>query len=372
MSEFSPPHWERPDAGHWPLSLPLLALRRDHARTDSLLLERCFEGEGARWSDALISRMRRHIGGCVVSVESALRLRLASAGEEGRALVAALPDAVAWKALHHQPELLGPRLIGHFRDRAAISLMVQDEFADGGESYGLPPDPLFPEGVAADISALALAERRWVDQGPDDLPMAVDLPAEDMEQLVWTLLALIADGSAVSRSIPLANIVALADHAGRAVLSSHDEQTAPFVMASLFAHRLRGAGVGDDHLLWLARKRHILALLGILADRNRLDCALLVDRVVEGPEHLLFQLCRAADFPREVAVRLMLGRKGVARGVEDWVLVEYADEYDRLSREDAALAVAPLGFSACFREKLALLRDHASADGRTIIGEESR
>ena len=358
MSEIPPFSRHRPEDGRWLPSPALPGVRR----APSLLLERCFGGQDARWSDALVTRMRRHIGGCVMAVEATLRHWLAQSGEDGQALVAAVPEPVGWAALQRRPDLLGNRLIAHFRDRAAVSLMAQEELADGASGTAEPPEELFPAALAHDISSLALAERRWCDDRPDETPMIADLPAEDMEQLVWTVMALLADAAAPVRAFPLGDMVRLADRAGCAVLARHDEQTAPFVMASLVAHRLRGAGAGEEHLLWLGRHRQVLALLAILADRTGVDGPLLVSRIVEGPEHLLFQICRAADFPREVAVRLMLGRRSIARGVEDSVLIEYAEGYDGLSREQAALAVAPLGLSLRFREKLSALRNWPPGD----------
>ncbi len=357
MSEPSPHLNGRPDDGRWPF---FVAIPGGHA--DSLLLERCFGGDAARWSDAMVTRMRRHLGGCVLAVEVAVRDQLSKAGEEERALIAALPAGLSWKALQRRPGVLGRDLVDHFRDRAAISLMAQAEFSGAGQE--IPPvTDVFPIDIAQDIAALSQAERRWADERPDEAVMTLDLPAEMLEQMVWTVTALITDAVALTRSLPLADIAALADQAGRAVLTSYDEEGAPQVLASLLAHRLRGMHAGEEQLLWLARHRHALALLGVLADRLGVDIAVLISRIVEGPEYLVFHMCRAADFPREVAVRLMLGRRSIANGVEDSVLVEYADEYDRLSRDQAALAVAPLGFARSFREKLSLLRNWSLNDG---------
>ena len=366
MSELPPHLYGRPDDGRWPFSSALLGMRGTVAPADSLLLERCFGSDAARWSDAMVTRMRRHLGGCVLAAEAALRDRLSHAGEEGRALAAALPDGLSWRALQRRPGLLGRGLVDHFRDRAAISLMAQEELSGIGQEAS-PAADLFPIDIAADLAVLAQGEQRWADERPDDAPMSLDLPAEELEQLVWTVMALVADTVAPTRSLPVVEMAGLADQAGRAMLADYDEGAAPLVLAALLAHRLRGMGAGEEQLLWLARHRHILALMGVLADRLGIDIALLVSRIVEGPEYLLFHMCRAADFPREVAVRLMLGRRSIARGVEDSVLVEYADGYDRLSREQAARAVAPLGFARSFREKLSVLRNWpagAAADGR--------
>lgn len=323
-----------------------------------MMAERCFDGSNARWSDALIARMRRHIGGCVSRVEPLIRAELRRfAPDDGAAMLDARPEAIAWAALQRQPSLLGERLLRHFRDRAAISLMEQDEQAAMMADTGGQAHALFPADVAEGLAALALARDGWADGNPDDQPMPADLPAEEMEELVWAIVAPIVDSLVLADAISSAQALQWGDRAGRAVLAGHDEQTAPFAQALLLAHRMRGAGIRDEHLLWLARNRHGMALLAVMADRTGIDYAHLIGRVVEGPEYLLFQLCRRADFPREVAVRLMLGRRSVSRGVEDSVLVEYADGYERMSPDDAALATAALAISAGFREKLSVLRD---------------
>ncbi|MGE4430664.1 MAG: hypothetical protein AB7E05_07980 [Sphingobium sp.] len=361
MSEFSPYPRGRPDGERWPPSPALLGAGRQRARGLSLVMERCFDGTDARWSDALIARMRRHIGGCVNAIEPLVRAELRRFAPADAAMIDVLPGPVAWNALGQRPSLMGERLIRHFRDRAAISLMEQDEqagmAADHRAGDGKDAETLFPAGVAAGLAALAKAREGWADGQPDECPMQADLPAEDMEELLWVIVALIVDALVLAGAIPVAQALQLGDRAGRAVLARHDEQTAPFAQALLLAHRMRGIGMEDAHLLWLARNRHVLVQLAVMADRTGIDHAHLVGRVVEGPEYLLFQLCRRADFPREVAVRLMLGRRSVSRGVEDTVLVEYADGYERMSPDDAALATAALGISACFRDKLSALRN---------------
>jgi len=78
--------------------------------------------------------------------------------------------------------------------------------------------------------------------------------------------------------------------------------------------------------------------------------------MVEGTEQTLFTLCRAAQFPREVAVRLVLGRRCVARGVDDSVLVDYADDYEMMTLAEARDALTLLGLSAPLRIRLAHVR----------------
>tara|TARA_B110001454_G_scaffold173369_1_gene164623 strand:+ start:587 stop:1636 length:1050 start_codon:yes stop_codon:yes gene_type:complete len=306
----------------------------------ALFLHRCFDGRAMRWSDALVARTRRHIGGCLSAVEMALRLEL------GVEIEARLPDVVCWARVQADPALLSPILLADMRDRAAIGLMAQDRMlAEAVPDTDAPP---LPAGAADLLAALALAQSGWADAGPDHRPMRADLPAEAMPELVWTAGALLAEAAPASDSGAI-------DSACAALLTRHDEQHMPFAQAALLAHRLRGAGENPEMLLSLARQRQILALFAIAADRIGLELPSLVRHVAEGEEQALFTLCRAAQFPREVAVRLVLGRRSVARGVDDSVLVEYADDYDRMTPAEARAAVAGLSLSAPFRAKLAVV-----------------
>lgn len=359
----SPASSGRSSGERWPPSPPMPGAVRDPLH-DALLLERCFDGAGARWSDALIARMRRHVGGCVSAVETSLRLELERLAPDSPGLAAALPEAIGWTALQRRPGLLGADLIRHFRDRAGIGLMLQDDRTGASAEAGPSVPVLFPPAVADTLSMLTLAQAGWNDSNPDLVPLRADLTAEAMEKLVWTLAALIADALGRTGLLSVADVLSLADRAGREVLARHDEQGGPFTLAALLAHQLRGQAMDGEWLLWFARNRQMLALIAVMADRIGVEDAVLVSTIVEGPERLLFDLCRAADFPREVAVRLVLGRRSVSRGVEDSVLVHYADHYEQMSRDEAALAVAPLRMTACFRDRLSALYDRAVPDER--------
>ncbi|MGD9810588.1 MAG: DUF2336 domain-containing protein [Sphingobium sp.] len=337
-----------------PRSLPVaLSVAAGGQLRHALALERCFGGPEMRWSDILIARMRRHAGGCVTAVEIALRLEMTDRFPALAPLVEAVADGHCWRQVQEEPSLLGAALLDHFRDRAAIGLMQQDDILDvAGE---MTEADIFPRGLVDSLTALLLGQTGWADNGPDETSMRADLPAEMMTDLVWTVAAIFADALIRQGAASDAGIVQMVDLAGNALAGRHDEEGAPFALASLIAHRLRGEKIGDDHLLSLARGRQVLLLLAIIADRTGIDLLLLVRTVVEGTEQTLFTLCRAADFPREVAVRLVLGRRCVARGVDDSVLVEFADRYDHLSVEEAVSAVSSLCAAQPLRAKLSLL-----------------
>lgn len=362
MSDLSPDPSGRSPGERWPLP-SVFEEAGDGALRQFLLLERCFDGPGTRWSDALVTRMRRHIGGCMAAVEMMLRLELEARLPSGSPAVQALPESVGWAAIQRRPALLGPDLTRHFRDRAGISLILQDEPPGVAAANGSGAESLFSAAAADTLSMLALAQAGWNDSNPDTAPMRADLSAEAMEQLVWLQAALIADALGRSGLLEVADLLELADRAARAVLARHDEQSGPFALAALLAHQTRDH-MDEERLVWLARHGQMLALIAVMADRVGVECEALVRTIVEGQEQALFRLCRAADFPREVAVRLVLGRRCISRGVEDSELVHYADEYERMTRADAARAVVPLRMNAFFQDRLFALRDRGLADER--------
>lgn len=356
MSDPSPDAYP---AGFGPVRAPSEPVWRTEtdALRHAIMLQRCFDGPEMRWSDALIARMRRHLGGCLTSVEIRMRLEMV------RISPVSMPtDAHCWLAVQRRPALISAPLLDHFRDRAALSLMLQDQphalpaEADGGGA-SLPPE------LAELLAPLALALGDWADTGPDTSPMRADLPAELMAELVWTVAAMLAETLVAGGSVTAARAMGLVEQAGVAVLAGHDEQTMPFATAALLAHRARALGIDEAGFLGLARGRHILPLLAILADRTGIELLTLTRAVVEDGERTLFLLCRAAEFPREVAVRLVLGRRCVARGVDDSMLVQFADGYDAMRVEAARDAVASLRLPEPLRARLSPIRDRIDPDG---------
>tara|TARA_R110000787_G_scaffold9893_3_gene34218 strand:- start:584 stop:1675 length:1092 start_codon:yes stop_codon:yes gene_type:complete len=358
MSEPSPERYGSPHDGR--PSLPSLVWgARSDALHHHMMLERCFDGREARWSDALIARTRRHIGGCIAAVEMGFRVEMANTAIAGLNLVDALPQDYCWRALQHRPTLLSTALLRHFRDRAALSLMGQEAGDVPGAMEEIRQDAALAPDAAQTLSALALVQAGWKDTGPDHLAMRADLPAEAMQDLVWTVGALVTEALVRSDLLPASDAVVLVDRAGHALLARHDEQNSPFALAALLALQMSGAPATGDQLVSLARGRHVMALIGLMAQRNAMDVVPLTSAVVETSEQMVFNLCRAADFPREVAVRLVLGRRSVSRGVEDSVLVEYADRYEQMAREDAQAAVITLRLDEIFRDRLSALGHEA-------------
>ena len=327
------------------------------------LLHRCFDGREMRWSDALIARTRRHIGGCLSGVEIALRLEMEKLQPQASAVLQDIGEHCCWKRVERDPALLSPELLSHLRDRAAISLMQNDLAptnlwdADAAEGHSFSTD------VEEALATIKLSQMSWADMGPDASPMRADLLAETMPDLVWTVVAILADALVRLGLEPSREVLGWADEAGQALLARHDEQNTPFVQSALLAHRLRAMPLGEDAILQLARGRHIIPLLAIMADRTGIDLNMVIRAVVEGSEQMLFILCRAAEFSREAAVRLVLGRKGVVRGVDDSMLVDLADGYDLISPSEASDAMLWLRVPQPLRAKLALVRGDEARDG---------
>jgi len=351
MSETSPnPSWGAFDRR------PSLPPSYWGAQADALhhhmLLERCFDGREARWSDALIARTRRHVGGCVSAVEMGLRMALDPIAVSELSLADAVPQDYCWRAVQHKPAILSASLLRHFRDRAALSLMGQ-EAADIPPSMAeIEQDQDFPSDAAQSLASLSFILAGWRDTSPDHIAMRPDLPAEMMQDLVWTCAALMTQALVRTDLVPVQEAVALVQRAGHAVLERYDEQHSPFALAPLFALQMRAVPAEEERLLTLARGQHVMALLAIAAERNGIEIKHVISSVVEGVERDIFTLCRAADFPREVAVRLVLGRRIVSRGVKDKVLVDYADQYEAKSCEEARGAVLNLSLDEIFRDRL--------------------
>jgi len=242
------------------------------------------------------------------------------------------------------------------RDRAALSLMGQDPLTMPAAIEEIEQQHDFTGDIATQLSALAYVQTAWRDSGPDYVAMRTDLPAEAMQDLVWTVAALIAEALMRSDLMPAVELMPLMDRAGAAVLARHDEGSTPFAQASLLALQMRAMDLSEDQLVALARGKHILALIAIMSDRNSIEFKHMASLVSEASEQMLFNMCRAAGFPREVAVRFVLGRRSIARGVEDAVLVEYADQYEDMPLEEARASIAGFRLDEIFRDRLSLLR----------------
>ncbi|MDI1295524.1 MAG: hypothetical protein PSY12_06500, partial [bacterium] len=179
-------------ADGWPMTRVMVGLSAvpvEHAIDLAFL----FPMEGRARPDALIAETRRHMGGCVRSIETALRLSLEDA--VGAAL-AQLDDPLCWPMMCAQPTLFGPALIAHMQTRAGISMMLRQFGRSDGEAMAERESDAMGavDGSALGdaVSILALAEARWLMTIGEDEAMRPDLPAEHFAELVWTVAACLA------------------------------------------------------------------------------------------------------------------------------------------------------------------------------------
>ena len=102
--------------------------------------------------DALIAETRRHLGGCLTAIETALRLALADEPAIG-AVLARWPQGVCWPTICAQPTLLGPALLAHMQMRAGVSLLLRQVGRSDGEQVDQPDVDLILSPDASDAEA---------------------------------------------------------------------------------------------------------------------------------------------------------------------------------------------------------------------------
>jgi hypothetical protein len=180
MSAFSPFHGLR-GADGWPMARVMggmSAVPIGHAIDLAFFFP---DGRRER-HDALMAETRRHLGGCLSSIEQSLRITLDRDPAAGAPLNQR-PDPICWPTICAQPTLLSPALLAHMQMRAGVTLMLRqfgqpdDQIDDADVDAILAADD---PAVARSVAALASAEGRWIAVGAEDEPMQADLPAEHL------------------------------------------------------------------------------------------------------------------------------------------------------------------------------------------------
>lgn len=346
-------------ADGWPMTRVMAGLSAvpvGHA----LDLAGLFPMEGDGWSEAVQAETRRHLGGCLTAVETALRLTL----EQTPALAAALAqsvDPLCWPTLCLNPALLSPGLLAHMRLRAAVGLLLRQygmasEAADeeGGrqDESGGGADPAL-DGLA---SALAMAEGRWAALGGESQPMRPDLPAEYFAELVWIAAACLAGAAGRSGSLSESAVIDRVGQAGSALLAAHDESAGPIAIADRLV-RAMGAGADDQRLLGTAlRQRRFLLFAALAARKTRLATADVIGALLTAPMGIVASLCRLLDASDSDYRHLLLALAPVRPRLTDAAIVVEAERYQALSVEQAEADGAILRAPAALRGKLDHLR----------------
>lgn len=317
------------------------------------------------WPDALMSETRRHLAGCVTSVEAAM-VDAARGSPVGR-LSGALAAPVAWPHIGDQPALLSPDLLAHMRLRAAASLLAgqavrshADTSADSihGTATLLDSDNV---AIVETAAALARAESRWSTRGPEGAVMRADLPAEHFAELVWTVAALLA--VTLNRSGLAEEPVALAAMTDAAlhVLAGHDEGAGGFALASRLARMAQAAGLHGPLLGHALGERRYLLFTALAGEILGTSGEMILDRLVHGSEGDIAALCRCLGGSAEDYRHLLLDLQ-VVRGTQaDPSLVHLADHYDAMTMADADAHLADIRCPMPLRAKLATIRGRRAA-----------
>lgn len=309
--------------------------------------------------DALIAETRRHLGGCLNGIEMALRLSLDHAPDVAH-ILSRSPEPLCWPTVRAQPTLIGPALLAHMQMRAGVSLMLRQfgqpdiEHLDDGDGgvLALGDDPL----VGDALSALALAEGRWIATGGEDRPMRPDLPAEYFAELVWTAAACLA--AVVQRSAPDLGDAVLAafERSGWALLADHDESASPMAEADRLVRRM-GELADSPELMGIALgQRRFLLFAALAARRLRMATVQATDILVMGPLAQVAMLCRALGGSDADYRHLLLALRPVRPALSDAVIVAEAERYQGLTDMQADSAVSALRTPPAFRSRLDHLR----------------
>lgn len=314
-----------------------------------------FPAESPIWHDALASETRRHIGGCLATIETGLRFALEHSPGVGP-WIHRLPDQLSWHSVRARPSLLSPALIAHMRARAGVTLLLrqagqmQPGAAEEATELSLLPNVDDPH-VGDSVSALALAEARWSAPGGETLPLRPDLPVEHMAELVWTAAACIA--AAIGRIEDAGDIGWSAfERAGQAMLSNHDEATGPFAEADHLVRRLGDEADAPELMGQALGAGRFLLFVALAARHLRLPTMQLVEILISGSVEQVAALCRGlgGSSADHRYLLLTLAPARLLRGDHD--LVAQAELFARMSDMQADGIIHALRTPAPFRARL--------------------
>lgn len=349
MSAYSP-HAGSTVADSWPMARVMAgmsAMPVGHA----IDLAFFFPAAGGR-HDSLIAETRRHLGGCITAIETALRVALDQMPDMADALAAA-SGPLCWPTICAQPTLLSPALLAHMQLRAGVSLMLRQfgltdaELAEAAEDGALADDAIFAEGFAA----LALAEGRWMARGGEDQPMRADVPAEFFAEMVWTTSACLA--AAARRVAPdrADRMLAAFEKAGRQLLAAYDEGVSPLAVTEELVWQMESAEEADL-LAAVLNERRFLLFAALAARRERLTIIQIIDILVMAPLTQLAALCRALGGSDIQYRHLLLALRPVRPWLTDSLVIAEAERYQGVGEAEAEGIMDALRTPASFRAKL--------------------
>lgn len=310
-------------------------------------------------ADALISETRRHLGGCVAAIEMRLRLSLAHAPAVSAALDRC-PAPLAWPSIRAQPTLLGPALLSHMQMRAALALMLRQYGQPDLERTQAAPSGMLPAADDPDlgdaVTALMLAEGRWLAIGGEDQPMRPDLPAEHYAELVWTVAACLALATERTAADSADLVFAAFERSGWALLADHDESASPILLADQLVRRMGEAADAPDLLGAALDQRRFLLFATLAARHLRIDTTQLIDMLLLGPVAQVAILCRALGGSDADYRQLLLALRPVRPSLSDTLILAEADRYQTLTKAEAEALLGAWRTPAAFRAKCDHLR----------------
>ncbi|MCP1471445.1 hypothetical protein J3E64_003152 [Sphingobium sp. OAS761] len=314
-----------------------------------------FEVDERARHDALIAETRRHIGGCIAAIETAMRVSLDHEPTVTTALKSS-PEPLCWATIRAQPSLVSPALLAHMQVRAGLSLMLRqfgqrDVESAGEEDIEWLPRPDDPEAGEA-MTALGLAEARWIAPGGDAQPMRPDLPAEEFAELVWTVAACLAIGASRAVGMPADGMIVAFERSGMALLADHDESVSPIIQAERLVRRM-GARADAPELLGKALGgRRFLIFAALTARRLRMSVQQVVEILIAGPMPQVAALCRALGGSDADYRHLLLALRPVRPALSDPAVVAEAERYGALEEQAADMTVSALRAPAALRNKI--------------------
>jgi hypothetical protein len=346
-------------ANSWPMAragLGLSAVSVGHA----IDLVSFFPDEGQSRSDALIVETRRHLGGCVAAIEMALRLSLKDAPDVAAALDR-WPAPLAWPMVRGQPTLISPDLLAHMQLRAGVTLMLRQFGQADVEPLDEEDDGLLPSTDDPDVgdalSALLLAEGRWLAIGGEDTPMKPDLPVEHFADLMWTVAACLSIVAQRTMTDVGDRPLTALDRSGWSLLRDHDEAACPIMQADRLVRDMGDHADAPELLGALLARRRFLLFGAVAARRLRMDSMQLLAILIMGPVAQIAALCRGLGGSIADYRHLLIALRPVRPILSDAAIVSEADRYEMVSDDQADSAISALRTSAIFRAK----RDHLSA-----------
>ncbi|TWH96103.1 uncharacterized protein DUF2336 [Sphingobium wenxiniae] len=316
-----------------------------------------FPLDGRERNDALIAETRRHLGGCLTAIEIAFRAAL----QDEAPIAAALdewPDPLCWPTICAQPTMLGPPLLAHMQMRAGISLLLRQSGCPEGESAEGEVDSVLPADdptIRDALSALALAEGRWLLTGGEDQPLRPDVPAEYFAELVWTAAACLA--AVVQRASESDDgVIGAFEQAGEALLRRHDEAAGPMPIAEVVVRQLGDRADAPGLLTLALSQRRFLLFTALAARRLRMESTQVADILLFGPVEQIAALSRSLGGSDSDYVHLLLALRPVRPSLADAAIVVQAERYRSLAPMDADATINALRTPAAFRAKLDHLR----------------